>query len=121
MKTMRVNRLETSLVSSNLLSAAQPVFTDEDLPMLTYEECLAMAELDPQEIDAIAEHEHLDPMIAIALGHYLITHHGEAKIRRIILDDIEAARRGNNLQRVAVLNATLLAFMKQHPQARDVA
>lgn len=89
--------------------------------MLTYEECLEMSELDEQEIDAIAEHEHLDPMIAIALGHYLITHNGEARIKRIILDDIEAAKRGKNLQRVAVLNATLLAFMKQHPEAKQVA
>jgi len=89
--------------------------------MLTYEECLEMSELDEQEIDAIAQHEHLDPMIAIALGHYLITHNGESRIRRIILDDIEAARRGNNLQRVAVLNATLLAFIKQHPEAKRVA
>lgn len=89
--------------------------------MLTYEECLEMSELEEQEIGAIAEHEHLDPMIAIALGHYLITHNGEARIRRIILDDIEAAKRGNNLQRVAVLNATLLAFMKQHPGTKQVA
>lgn len=89
--------------------------------MLTCKECLEMSELDEQEIDAIAEHEHLAPMIAIALGHYLITHNGEARIKRIILDDIEAAKRGKNLQRVAVLNATLLAFMKQHPAAKQVA
>ena len=89
--------------------------------MLTYEECLAMADVDEHEIDAIAEHEHLDPMIAMALGQYLITHNGEAHIRKIILDDIETARRANNLERIAVLNATLLAFVKQHPEIQQRA
>ena len=54
--------------------------------MLTYQECLDMCDLDPAEVDAIAEHEHLDPMLALALGQYLITHQGEQKIKKIILE-----------------------------------
>ena len=38
--------------------------------MLTYEECLAMCDLSEEEIGAIAAHEHMDAMIAMALGHY---------------------------------------------------
>lgn len=89
--------------------------------MLTYEECLAMADISEHEIDAIAEHERLDPMIAIALGQYLITHNGEAHIRKIILEDIAKASKANDFKRVAVLNATLLAFIKQHPEIQRIA
>lgn len=85
--------------------------------MLTYEECLAMSDLDQREIDAIAEHEHMETMIAMALGHYLVTHDGEFHIREIILDDIHHAQACNDLKRVAVLNATLLKFLKEHPKA----
>lgn len=89
--------------------------------MLTYEECLEMCDLSELEVGAIAEHEHLDPMIAMALGHYLIEHNGESHIRKIILDDIAKARSANNLQRVAVLNSVLLAFLRSHPQAEAQA
>lgn len=50
--------------------------------MLTYEECLELSDLTADEVDAIAEHEHMDPMIAMALGHYILTHDGDQKIRK---------------------------------------
>jgi len=83
--------------------------------MLTYEECLEMSELSADEITAIAEHEHMDPMIAVALGHYLVTHNGEQRIRRFILDDIERARRSGDQQKQALLTAALKRFIATHP------
>lgn len=83
--------------------------------MLTYEECLAMSDLTEEEISAIAEHEHMDTMIAMALGHYLVTHDGEQKIREIILDDINEARKAGDAAKERVLRGVLQHFVTTHP------
>ncbi|WP_292957032.1 MULTISPECIES: hypothetical protein [unclassified Neptuniibacter] len=84
--------------------------------MLTYEECLELSELTSDEVDAIAEHEHMDPMMAMALGHYMITHAGEQKIKRIIMDDIEKAQRDHNYQHAEMLQKVLKHFIATHPE-----
>ncbi|GAA0784609.1 hypothetical protein [Marinobacterium sediminicola] len=84
--------------------------------MLTYEECLEMSDLTSDDISAIAEHEHMDPMIAVALGHYLITHDGEQRIQRFILDDIERAKRCGDRNKQALLYGALRHFVANHPQ-----
>lgn len=84
--------------------------------MLTYEECLELSDLTSEEVDAIAEHEHMDPMIAMALGHYMITHAGEHKIKRIIMDDIEKAQRERNYQHAEMLQKVLKHFIATHPE-----
>lgn len=83
--------------------------------MLTYEECLEMSDLSADEIAAIAEHEHMDPMIAVALGHYLVTHDGEQCIQRFILDDIERARRCGDQHKQELLAGALRHFIATHP------
>jgi hypothetical protein len=40
--------------------------------MLTIEDCIALSDLTEEEIDAIAEHEHIPEMLAIELGSYLV-------------------------------------------------
>lgn len=87
--------------------------------MLTYEQCLEMSDLTADEIAAIAEHEHMDPMIAVALGHYLVTHDGEQRIQRFILDDIERARRCGDRQKQILLNGALRHSIEHHPQRRS--
>lgn len=82
--------------------------------MLTYEECLEMSDLNADEITAIAEHEHMDPMIAVALGHYLVTHDGEQRIQRFIIDDIERAKRCGDQRKEALLNSALQHFIATH-------
>ncbi|WP_370280922.1 hypothetical protein [Pontibacterium sp.] len=84
--------------------------------MLTYEECLDMCDLTADEVDAIAEHEHMDPMIALALGQYLINHDGEQKIKRIILDDIHKAQRDGNRSHELLLQKVLEHFIATHPE-----
>jgi len=86
--------------------------------MLTYEECLAMCDLTEGEIKAIAEHEHMEPMIALALGQYLISHEGDQRIKSIILDDIQRADRCGNEVHAEVLRKILQHFLATHP-ARD--
>ena len=84
--------------------------------MLTYEDCLAFCDLTEDEIEAIAEHEHIPAIVAMELGQYLVqSEDGVRKIKRIILDDIEAAKQHNELQRYLLLKATLQHFVDTHP------
>ena len=84
--------------------------------MLTYEECLDMSDLTQDEVEAIAEHEHTDPIIAMALGNYLVTHQGENKVKKIILDDIAKAQRKGDKAHEEVLRKVLNHFISTHPE-----
>lgn len=84
--------------------------------MLTYQECLDMCGLSEEEIEAIAEHERLDPMIAMALGDYLVTHNEETRIKTIILDDIRRAERTGNHSHAEALRKVLKHFLATHPE-----
>ena len=83
--------------------------------MLTFEDCLALAELSEDEILAIAEHENLPELAALELGNYLLhTDGGELTIKRMILDDISHARECGNPRRAAALRSVLQQFCSQH-------
>ena len=84
--------------------------------MLTYQECLEMSELTLDEIAAIAEHEHLPEIVAAELGNYLVhCEDGVPRIKRIILDDIDAAAEQGQQQRVLHLRLVLKHFIETHP------
>ena len=84
--------------------------------MLTFEDCLALCDLTEEEILAIAEHENIPEVAALELGHYLVhTPGGDLRIRRMIADDIEHARRCGNHRRSAELKMVLKHFCEQHP------
>lgn len=88
--------------------------------MITFEDCLAFCELTEEEIDAIAEHEHLPETVALELGSCLIHGpDGEVRVRRIILDDIGAAQRRGDLVHAARLKQTLRRFIEQHPACKS--
>ena len=84
--------------------------------MLTYEECLDMSDLTQDEVEAIAEHEHTDPIIAMAMGNYLVTHQGESKVKKIILDDIAKAQRKGDKRHEEVLRKVQNHFISTHPE-----
>ncbi|MFC6673263.1 hypothetical protein [Marinobacterium aestuariivivens] len=84
--------------------------------MLTYQECLDLCGLSEDEIEAIAEHEHLEPIIAMALGQYLVTHQEESRIKRIILDDIQRAEDKGNQRHAEALRKVLKHFLATHPE-----
>ena len=85
--------------------------------MLTFEDCLALADLTEEEILAIAEHENLPETAALELGHYLVhTPGGELRIQRMIIDDIEQARRCGNHRHSAELKTVLQQFCEHHGQ-----
>ncbi|MCP8687350.1 hypothetical protein [Marinobacterium sedimentorum] len=89
--------------------------------MLTYQECLDMCGLSDDEINAIAEHEHMEPIIAAAFGQYLVTHKDERRIQGIILDDIKRAENAGNQQHAEALRKVLKHFLATHPEHREGA
>jgi hypothetical protein len=84
--------------------------------MITFEDCLAFCELTEDEVDAIAEHEHLQGTVALEMGSFVIQGpDGELRVRSILLDDIGAAQQRGDLVRAARLKQTLRRFIEQHP------
>lgn len=86
--------------------------------MLTWEDCLGLCELTPDEIDAIARHEHLPQLAALELGEYLVTHPGGAPaISRMILDDIGRAENTGDQLEALKLKLVLKHFVESHCKA----
>ena len=82
--------------------------------MLTYEECLDMCDINQDEVSAIAEHEHVDPIIALAMGQYLCCHNGESKIQSIILDD-KTCRKGRQYRTCGCIEKSTVTFYCNPP------
>ena len=86
--------------------------------MLTYEDCVGLCDLTEEEVEAIAEHEHIPEIVAAELGSYLVhSENGVPKIRRIILDDIEMAEKRGDQHHAIALKLVLKHFVDTHPQA----
>ncbi len=84
--------------------------------MLTIDDCIALSDLTEEEIEAIAEHEHLPEMVAVELGCCLIhAAEGPRRIARIIRDDIERARSHGQTVQVQRLTTVLRGFVAHHP------
>lgn len=60
--------------------------------MLTLQDCIDLTELDRAEVDAIADHEGLVPIVALGKAVSMLAEpYGPVAIRQMILDDIEDA------------------------------
>ena len=89
--------------------------------MITIEDCIGLSGLTPEEVDAIAVHEHLPEIVAAELGSYLVaTEDGQSEIRRMIEDDIAEARAHGQHGRAALLKLALCHFLQEHETARVV-
>lgn len=85
--------------------------------MLTYEDCLELAELTEEEVESIAQHEHIPEIVALEYGHYLIeSPEGIPMLKRIILDDIEEQRRRGHADKALHLKLVLRHFVHSHPK-----
>ncbi len=86
--------------------------------MISMEDCLAFCDLSEEEVLAIAEHEHMPEMIAIAYAQYL-THekHGMETVFKMIVEDIRAAQGRNDASHVRELLHVLHHFIRSHPEA----
>ena len=84
--------------------------------MLSYQDCVELSDLTEEEIEAIAQHEHLPEMAALEMGAYLVhMPDGALMIKRIILEDIEEARRRGHAEKVLQLKLVLKHFVDTHP------
>ena len=84
--------------------------------MLRFEDCVAFCGLTEEEIRAIADHEGIPDLPAAELGAALLRRpDGVARIRAMILDDIDEARRRRNFARSGRLKLVLRHFAECHP------
>lgn len=92
-----------------------PCFTSR---MITLEDCLGFCDLTEEEVLAIAEHEHMPEMAAIAYAQYLAhENRGTEEIGRMIAGDIREAQRHNDAEHVRTLLHVLHHFLRAHPEA----
>jgi len=83
--------------------------------VLTYNDCLGFSELTPEQVSALARHEHLPEIVALEMGWSLCgTPGGRQRIRRMILDDIEGACRRGDTRTAAGLGLALHHFVEAH-------
>ncbi len=83
--------------------------------MLTLQDCIELSELSEEEILAIADHEHIPEIAALELGNYLVhTPEGEQRIKQMIVEDIEEARRKSDRARVLSLKLCLRHYVEHH-------
>jgi len=94
----------------------------EDQLMLTWEDCVALCDLTEEEIEAIAEHEHIPLLAAVELGQYLVrAPHGPPRISRMIIDDIKAAEKQGDRLEALKLKAVSRHFIEQHQPVHAMA
>lgn len=85
--------------------------------MLDIDSCIALCGLTREEVEAIAEHEHVPDIVAAEIGTYLVCNEeGVQRIRAMIVDDIAEAQRHGNHKHAAVLKLTLKHFCEHHPE-----
>jgi len=85
--------------------------------MLTFEDCIGLCGLTPEEVRAIAEHERVPEIAAAAYGDYLVrTPEGEQCIRAMIVDDIACAAGCGDRAHELALKLVLRDFILQHPR-----
>ncbi len=86
--------------------------------MISIEDCIAMCDLTREEVDAIAEHEHIEEIAAAALANYLMGREGgPRKIREMIQDDIRAALEHRDRDHARELLMALRHFTLAHPES----
>jgi hypothetical protein len=85
------------------------------LPVLTFEDCLGLCELSEEEIQAIAEHEHVPEIVALEFGNYLMRgRDGDLLVRHIVIDEIRKAEQRGDLVHAARLKNCLRRFIEEH-------
>ena len=85
--------------------------------MLGLQDIIGMCECTEEEIRAVAMHENVPDAIATELTEYIITgEDGVLKLRKIIVDDIQMAKRAGDEEKVTQLNEVLKHFVATHPE-----
>ncbi len=84
---------------------------------ITRDDIIGMCGLGEEEVEAIAEHEHVPDVVAAALADYLLhQQRGAAVIRNMIKDDIRTALDRGDTVHAGLLFRALHHFVNAHPQ-----
>lgn len=84
--------------------------------MLCLDDCLEFCELESDEVDAIAEHEHVPAIVAAEIGSELLKSDvGVVKLHTMILEDIEIALAHGRTEHAQELAMTYRHFQSAHP------
>lgn len=84
--------------------------------MLCLEDCLDFCDLSADEVEAIAEHEHIPTIVAAEMGCELLkTDDGVARLHVMMLDDIEIALQHGHVAHANELADTYRRFRGAHP------
>jgi hypothetical protein len=84
--------------------------------MLTLKDCVDLSGLSEEEVQVVAEHEHVPDIVAVELGNDLLhSAQGVSTLKGYMLDCIEHARRVGDANRAAVLDAMYRRFDATHP------
>jgi hypothetical protein len=87
--------------------------------VISLEDMVALSGLEPDEILAIAAHEHIPEACACGIGQYLANSaRGRTIIRQMIIDDIRAARAHGDRPQLLHLLHVLHHFLHRHSDAR---
>jgi hypothetical protein len=87
--------------------------------MIALDDLIAFCGLKPEEVQAIAEHEHLSAGMAAAFGQALLqTERGPERIRDMLIAAMRSAIRRHDVSQARQLVSTLRAFLNEHPVAR---
>lgn len=90
--------------------------------MLTYEDCVGLTGLEEEEIEAIAQHEHIPEIVAAEMGCCMVCKpDGELQIMQIIRDDIEAANDHRHPEEALHWKQVLTHFSQTHHLPECVA
>lgn len=84
--------------------------------MLCLDDCLDFCELESDEVDAIAEHEHVPVIVAAEIGSELLKSDvGVVKLHTMILEDIQIALAHGRTEHAQELAMTYRHFQSAHP------
>lgn len=84
--------------------------------MLCLEDCLDFCDLSADEVEAIAEHEHIPTIVAAEMGCELLkTDDGLARLHVMMLDDIQIALQHGHVAHANELADTYRRFRGAHP------
>lgn len=86
--------------------------------MLSLQECIDFSDLSEDEIEAIAEHEHVPEIVAAEIGATLLqTTSGVCLIKLYLLENIEHARARGQFDKARRLEVLYRSFDREHPGA----
>jgi hypothetical protein len=95
-----------------------------EAPMISLQDLIDFCDLTPEEVQVVAEHEHVSQAAAAVLGNYLLqSQSGCEQIRDMLMDEMRAAVRQHDAPHARQLVSTLRHFLHEHPNValRDAA